>query len=193
MTYFLTSVSLQKRGFTLIEVSIVLGLVSILAMMTSFSLLSDYTRATHRIEKEMVLTLLREARARAQGGVCQSVCTKAPYHGVAFSSSSVILFEQAYDTRATTTTSITEFPHKIPVTFSTTTNPLNGRPYRSIFYFEPHSGRSVGRVYMSGAGQWMEGDGATPWFDDNNTTFLHLDTSEGSTTVSVSYEGRISE
>ena len=83
-------VSLQsKRGFTLIEILIVLGLVAVLASMGVIMGFDSILRSTVHSERDIVVLMLTGARARALANINESA------QGVHITDSTIHLFEGA--------------------------------------------------------------------------------------------------
>ncbi len=66
----------NKNGFTLIEVLVVIGLLSVIAMMTIVTGISTVNRDTLAEERDLLVLLIAQARSRALANVNQSA------HGV---------------------------------------------------------------------------------------------------------------
>ncbi len=83
-----------KRGFTLIEVLIVLGILAIVVAFSLVASTSDYEASAFRAERTALLTLLETARADALNNVDETS------HGLYITGSGYTLFEGAsYATR----------------------------------------------------------------------------------------------
>ncbi len=85
----LLNTSRSKRGFTLIEVLIVLGIFILLAVSGLFMTLDAYRRYTFRSERDTIVSLLERARSEAMSNTDQTP------HGFCFSNldNEYILFE----------------------------------------------------------------------------------------------------
>lgn len=92
---------MNMRGFTLIEITIVLALVGLIAALALPVSLGSYRRYIAASGRDDLLTLLRHARAQAMAGVCEGdACTGAAAHGVAIEDGAYVLFQgETYATR----------------------------------------------------------------------------------------------
>lgn len=71
----------MSRGFTLIEILLVLAIMSVLLGLGLFATVEGYKGSVSRSEREMVVSLLERARSRAMANVAQSpwgLCYMAP-------------------------------------------------------------------------------------------------------------------
>ena len=85
-----------ERGFTLIEVVIVLALVAFVANDALLISFDAYRANSYRNERSTFIALLQHARAQSMHSVClAAVCSQAPAHGVAIRSGRYVLFEGA--------------------------------------------------------------------------------------------------
>jgi prepilin-type N-terminal cleavage/methylation domain-containing protein len=76
---------LNHRGFTLIEVVIVIGLIVIIAAFTLVVSLDDYRGYGFRNERDVVVAVLQKARSQAINNMCfGDSCTDGVPHGVYF-------------------------------------------------------------------------------------------------------------
>ncbi|MDB5264533.1 MAG: hypothetical protein JWN64_104 [Parcubacteria group bacterium] len=80
------------RGFTIFETLIVLALVSI-GLVMSVVEVTSLTRAQNRNETEIVVEMLRRARADTLQGACAESCAHPPSHGVIYINNSFVRFE----------------------------------------------------------------------------------------------------
>jgi len=81
-------VSLQsKRGFTLIEIVVVMGLFAVLAGFGLFLSFDFYRSYAFRAERDMVISILQKARSQALNNIRETP------HGVHLQNDSYILFQ----------------------------------------------------------------------------------------------------
>ncbi len=88
------------RGFTLMEIIIVIGLLVIIAGFALVVSLDDYRGYNFRNERDVVVAVLQKARSQAINNMCFEApgvtCTDGVSHGVYFGSSgSYIIFQGA--------------------------------------------------------------------------------------------------
>jgi prepilin-type N-terminal cleavage/methylation domain-containing protein len=89
----------MTRGFTVIEILIVVGIISICVVMMAVYTAHDVILSFARSDTDIVLTLLTHARALAQDTVCTDKCTTTS-HGVHVATGTATLFQgDTYMTR----------------------------------------------------------------------------------------------
>ena len=104
----------RRRGFTLLEVLIVLMLVSTIVSLSLFFTLGEYRRAALRAESDTVVTILQSARTAAMNNVGGSVPQGLAFFPVGYAG--YVLFRGATFTASDPATR--EFtPLSYPVTF----------------------------------------------------------------------------
>ena len=82
------------KGFTLVEVLVVCSLAGILIGISFLYGIDVFTQSLARIDRELLLTSLREARAEAMNGSCvASACTFPTPQGIHVSSTGLTIFE----------------------------------------------------------------------------------------------------
>ncbi|CAN5726775.1 hypothetical protein BH11PAT2_BH11PAT2_06580 [soil metagenome] len=94
--------SLITRGFTLIEMVVVLAVVGTIASFTALQDLGAYSRALAGTDVDSVVGALIKARSESMQGICATYgCEVAPAHGVMVSEHQVVVFEgPSYEGRA---------------------------------------------------------------------------------------------
>lgn len=86
----------RKKGFTLIELTIVIALFVILGALTMLFGMNQYARSDFQAEQGTFISLLERARAESMNNICLSkTCTDGKPHGVARVGDSYVLFEGA--------------------------------------------------------------------------------------------------
>jgi prepilin-type N-terminal cleavage/methylation domain-containing protein len=90
------------RGFSFIEVLVVLGLFAILGGLALFVSMDTYRGSNFRTERDLVVGILQHARALAVNNTCMGTCTNGLPHGVHIENSSYTIFQGAYDQNAPT-------------------------------------------------------------------------------------------
>lgn len=88
------SILFRPSGFTLIEMMIILGIISVLTGITLSAGIGDYSRGFSRADRETIESSLREARDMALHGICRKPsCSALASHGVFITSQKLVLFE----------------------------------------------------------------------------------------------------
>jgi prepilin-type N-terminal cleavage/methylation domain-containing protein len=87
------------RGFTLIEVVVVMALLGVIVMTGLLVDMQAYRSSGFRSDRELLVTLLARARSQAINNICTaSDCTDGVPHGVHIEPGRFVLFEGAtYD------------------------------------------------------------------------------------------------
>lgn len=89
-----TQIHQHDRGFSLIEMVVVLSMLSFFILLEIPTSLSSYSNTLQRADLQLLVSALKEARAQAMSDVCKNpVCTTPPAHGVLFTSTQLIIFE----------------------------------------------------------------------------------------------------
>jgi len=76
-----------SKGFTLIEVLVVIGLAGLIAVVGYVSSIGAFQRNTFSTQREMAVSLLQRARSEAMANINQSA------HGIAVTNTDFILFD----------------------------------------------------------------------------------------------------
>jgi len=94
----------SNRGFTLMEVLIVMALLGIIFSLAAFINLDAYRGSSFRNERDTLVGVLEEARSQAMNGICVGgSCTDSKPYGVHITSTNYTIFQGAtYATRDTT-------------------------------------------------------------------------------------------
>jgi prepilin-type N-terminal cleavage/methylation domain-containing protein len=123
LTY--TKEYIQKRGFTLLEILIVITLVIFLSGVSASFEIESYRKTLAHFDVQKVVSILRRARSLAQHTVCENTsCTHAQEYSIMVSPHSLTLYEGSF------------------ITSESETFPLDGIEVASstgIITFEPHS------------------------------------------------------
>jgi prepilin-type N-terminal cleavage/methylation domain-containing protein len=84
----------KNSGFSLIEILVVLGMLSLLAAFTLFIGTDSYRGYSFRNERDTIVSILQKARSQAMSNVCLgSGCTGGEPHGVHFASGQYVIFQ----------------------------------------------------------------------------------------------------
>ena len=87
---------ISRRGFTLIEVLITIGLLGLIAGLGVFVSMDSYRGNLFRAERNIVVSILQKARSQAIHNVCVgSVCADGQLHGVHFDPNQYAIFQGA--------------------------------------------------------------------------------------------------
>ena len=81
------------RGFALIEILVVFGLIAILGGITLFVSMDTYRGSNFRTERDLVVSILEHARALAVNNACLGTCSNGKPHGVHIANNSFTLFQ----------------------------------------------------------------------------------------------------
>lgn len=93
----------RSRGLSLIETLTVVGLLALFAGTGVFMGLDAYRSSSFHSEKNTLVALLQQARARSMNSICTgAACADAKPHGVAIFAGQYVLFQgESYATRDT--------------------------------------------------------------------------------------------
>lgn len=81
------------RGFTLIEILVVIGIFAMLGTISLIVSLDSYRGYMFRNERDLIITSLQKARSQSVNNVCYGACVNGRPHGVAFSPGKTIIFQ----------------------------------------------------------------------------------------------------
>lgn len=85
---------LSNSGFTLVEMLLTIGIVSVLAGLAISGGVASYGRGLARTDRLNAIGALREARDMALHGICTQIpCTVPASHGVHITQQTLVLFE----------------------------------------------------------------------------------------------------
>ena len=88
------------RGFSFIEILVVMGIFVILGTLSLFVSMDTYHGSNFRSDRDLVVTLLQHARAQAMHNICTGTCTDGKPHGVYIGSGTYTVFQgSSYATR----------------------------------------------------------------------------------------------
>lgn len=92
-----------KRGFTLIEILIVVGIMTLLGGVTLIVSMDNYHAYAFRAERDTLVSLLQKARSQSMSNIClptNGSCTNGKAHGVYVSAGQYTVFQgQSYGAR----------------------------------------------------------------------------------------------
>lgn len=93
----------MTRGFSLIEIVVVIGLFSIIAAFGLFVSMDDLRGYRFHTERDVVVSVLHKARSQAVNNMCfGGGCTDGKPHGVHFMAGQYVIFQgSTYATRDT--------------------------------------------------------------------------------------------
>jgi prepilin-type N-terminal cleavage/methylation domain-containing protein len=91
----------KKNGFTLIEMTIVMGLLAIVGSMSMVVNMDMYRGYMFRNEQNVLISVLEKARSQSVNNICLgSTCTDGQPHGVKILPGKYVIFQGAdYDSR----------------------------------------------------------------------------------------------
>ena len=92
-TYIPKRPACAGRGFTLIELVVVLGVLALLASCALVISMDSYTSNTFSDQELLLVTALQKARSEAMNGTCIGVCSAGLPHGVHVSATSITIFQ----------------------------------------------------------------------------------------------------
>ncbi|MDB5188194.1 MAG: hypothetical protein JWO50_714 [Candidatus Kaiserbacteria bacterium] len=81
------------RGFSIIEIIIVIALLLIIGGLTIAASIGEYRSVELRSDRERLVTLFEHARALSMQGVCSGACDISPAHGVAVTQNQIVVFQ----------------------------------------------------------------------------------------------------
>ena len=95
------SLHLTKRGFTLVEIMIVMAFVAIVGSFTMLMSMDTYRSYNFHTERDLAIAALQHARALAMGNTCTGgTCTTGKAHGVSIQADKYVIFQgDTYATR----------------------------------------------------------------------------------------------
>lgn len=83
-----------SRGFTLIEILVVIAIFTMLGGMALVVSMESYRGYAFRNERDMIVALLQKARSESMSNVCLGTsCTGGRPHGVYLQTGSVVIFQ----------------------------------------------------------------------------------------------------
>lgn len=89
---------MRKRGFTLLEVIVVMALTTVIGGITLFVTMETYSRSALHTEKDSFIALLQRARMLSMNNICLGECEDGRPHGVHVTDGGYVLFQGvAYD------------------------------------------------------------------------------------------------
>ena len=89
----LRKICTPEKGFTQIELIVVIGLFAIVAGFALIMSMDDYRAASYRSERDMAIAVLQRARSEALAGLCLGSCTDGKPHGVHVQSGQYVIFQ----------------------------------------------------------------------------------------------------
>jgi prepilin-type N-terminal cleavage/methylation domain-containing protein len=93
----LLKISIAKRGFSLIELVVVLGMLAGVASLTLVISMQSYHSSSFADTQTLLITALYKARSQALSCVCiGTVCTAGKAHGVHITPTQLIIFQGDY-------------------------------------------------------------------------------------------------
>ncbi len=127
-----------KNGISLIETTIILAIVAMLAGLAGFSHLDNYRASSFRGDRDLLISLLQHARAESIANVCHGeTCTEGESHGVAIrpedNSGKYVVFQ--------TSESLSDYAHRdvnFDLSFEANVNTSISGDIREVT-FEKHS------------------------------------------------------
>jgi prepilin-type N-terminal cleavage/methylation domain-containing protein len=150
---------ITARGFTLIEVAIVVAVLALIAGIGLAVGLPSYRATLFRSDRDTLIAALLHARAQAMNGVCSaSACAGPAPHGVYIGPASYVIFEGA--SYATRDASEDE---------AFAADPVVARSGAAEIVFDALSGRvdSPGEIVLAYAGHAsivsIDGEGGVAW------------------------------
>lgn len=81
------------KGFTLVEILVVIGLLVIVGGLSLITSMEDYRGYGFRGERDTLITLLHKARSQAINNICIGACSNGKPHGVHLEPGRYIIFQ----------------------------------------------------------------------------------------------------
>ena len=89
-----TTQNISNKGFTLIEVLVVLGILTVVGSFSIIMGVDSYRGQLFRSDRDVLITALQHARSQAVGNICLgSGCTGGKPHGVYISPDTYVMFQ----------------------------------------------------------------------------------------------------
>lgn len=118
------------RGFTLIEMLVVIGLLAIIGTIALVLSFDSYRAYSFRSDRDLIIATLQKARSQAVNGVCLSTllpCSGGVAHGVHIDSNQLVIFQGTSYNLADPANEI------VALTSSATEVSLTGEPKNIVF------------------------------------------------------------
>jgi Tfp pilus assembly protein FimT len=104
-----TSKYASVRGFSLLEMLVVIGMAALIGGLALFASMDTFHGANFRTERDMLVGLMQHARSQAVHNVCTgSGCTNGLPHGVHFDTGAYTLFQGGAYTAGNSTNAVFE-------------------------------------------------------------------------------------
>jgi prepilin-type N-terminal cleavage/methylation domain-containing protein len=145
----------MRRGFTLAEIVIVVGIIAMSAGLLSLADIGQLLSGSFRSDRDALVVLLQHARAQAMANVCMgNACTGGVAHGVKIIPNQFVLFQgDTYATREPEYDATTAYYSVVIADGEVVFEPLSGDASATTITVADISGQRTSIISIGNEGQ----------------------------------------